>query len=116
MNLTHNVLIDSPPIECYKLKIVSVYLITVMIASAVVNLTLLVSLVCNRDMCKNSLNVLIVALCVLNLIGTFGEFPFVIVSNYNCRYLTATNIDFIFKQLFFIIFLKQDGCLKGLVA
>ncbi|CAF0893793.1 unnamed protein product [Brachionus calyciflorus] len=55
-----------PVVECYKLKIISLYLFRRF---------------------RNSLNIYILSLTCFNLIGTFVELPITIVSNFKCRWI-----------------------------
>ena len=79
MNLDGN-----SPIPCFKLRLIGVALLLLFLASTLSNSTLLCMLVSNKHS-KSSKNTFVIALCVLNLIGTILELPFVIVSNLMCK-------------------------------
>lgn len=74
----------SPPIECYKLKIIGVYLIFLFISSAFFNILLLV-IIYKYKRFRNTLNIYVFFLTLFNLIGTFVELPATIATNFACR-------------------------------
>lgn len=75
--------LDSPT-ECYKLKILGFVCILLFISSSFFNLLLLSVFIRHRSL-RTSFNVTIIALTSLNLIGTFTQLPFIIISNLSCR-------------------------------
>lgn len=89
-NYTHSIMetnydIESP-VECYKLRILASYSIVVFIASVVFNGFLLHLFYINKEL-RSTLNMLIITLTIFNFIGSIIEFPFIIVANFNCRFL-----------------------------
>ncbi|RNA28801.1 melanopsin [Brachionus plicatilis] len=76
----------SSPVECYKLKFISVYLFLLFITSAFCNLLLLV-IIYKYKRFRNTLNIYMFFLTLFNLIGTFVELPATIATNFACRWL-----------------------------
>ena len=74
------------PIECYKLNLIAVYCIILLILSVFFNALLLLIFARYREL-RISLNMFIIALTVLNLIGTITELSLVIPSNIKCRFV-----------------------------
>lgn len=72
------------PALCYKLQALGVISILMFIACIVFNTFLLWVFLKNKEL-QSSFNMFIVALSILNLVGSFLEFPFIIVSNFYCR-------------------------------
>ena len=72
--------------ECGQLQFVGVMLSLLFVASAVSNLALLRQIFTQKRL-KISMNVFVIALSILNLLGTFIQLPFVITSNLICRYI-----------------------------
>lgn len=99
----------SSPVECYKLKFISVYLFLLFITSAFCNLLLLV-IIYKYKRFRNTLNIYMFFLTLFNLIGTFVELPATIATNFACRYQMK------FFKNFFSIHFTLDGCSKKLVA
>ncbi len=80
------------PVECYKLQILGVFCILLTLAGIVFNSILLYVCACKKDM-RKSINSFMIAITVLNLFGCIFEMPFIIVSNFKCRYVFSnTNI------------------------
>ena len=78
---------DRPsPVECYKLAIIGVFFLTLGFASVIFNGLLLWIFFLYKEL-RNSMNAFIIALTICNLLATCTEFPFVIGSNFSCRYL-----------------------------
>ena len=76
---------STSPIECQKLNLISIYSVILFFFGILVNSTLI--WVYNQyDDVRRSLNRFIIVLTILNLIGCFVEMPFVIISNYLCKY------------------------------
>ena len=73
------------PVECYKLKIIGLYCIVTMVAGIIFNSLLLWILLYFKEF-RTSINSFMIALSVINLIGCFFEFPFVIISNLSCKW------------------------------
>ncbi len=72
------------PIECFKLKIVSLYFVIVLISSFLFNVALLIIFWRFKYTYKEN-NMFMISLTILNTFGCISELPFVIVSNFNCR-------------------------------
>ncbi len=75
---------ETSPVECYKLKIISVYCFLVLILSLVLNSLLLKVFYQNKKL-RTSINTSIIALTFTNLVGSILEMMFVIPSNWYCR-------------------------------
>jgi hypothetical protein len=67
------------PVSCDKLHLIGIYCIIVMVLGIVFNSTILAVFLRYKEM-RTPLNTLVGALTLLNLIGSFLEFPFVIIS------------------------------------
>ena len=76
---------DYSPIGCDKLRLVSFVLLAFYVISILSNSTLLGVLFGNGCVRNTPINVLVIALTVLNLVGTQLQLPFVIISNFKCR-------------------------------
>ncbi|RNA35867.1 melanopsin [Brachionus plicatilis] len=74
------------PIECYKLNIVSLFCIILFICSFSFNSILLWVFYMSKEL-RSPLNIIMIALTILNLTGTITELPTVIVTNYTCRWI-----------------------------
>ncbi len=74
------------PIECYKLKLISGYLLLLFFLGVAFNTILIFVFMRNRSLIT-PLNLIIITMIVFNLIGGLFEFPVVILSNFNCRYI-----------------------------
>ena len=72
------------PIACDKLRVVGVAVLLLFVASILSNAALLWILVSYKDL-QVSMNAYVIALTVLNLVGTVLESPFIIISNMVCR-------------------------------
>lgn len=72
------------PIQCYKLKILGLIQISIFITSLVFNVFLLKKLITNEKL-RKPINAFVIALTILNLIGTIGEAPVIISNNFSCR-------------------------------
>ena len=114
-NTTVNVIIDiynqPSPTPCWQLKIVGVYCIILFISSVTFNSLLLAVFIRNREL-RTSLNTLIFAITILNLLSTVSELPFATVSTLSCRYVARSQYqqDVLDIQRR-INFLFSDGCL-----
>ena len=75
---------QTSPVECYKLKIISVYCVIVLILSLTLNSLLLKVFYQNKKL-RTSINTTIIALTFTNLVGSILEMMFVIPSNWYCR-------------------------------
>lgn len=72
------------PTECYKLRILGIICIILFLSSLAFNTLLLKTFYKNKNL-RTSFNAIIIALTILNLIGTILELPFIIISNLSCR-------------------------------
>ena len=72
-------------VECYKLVPIATYCIILFIVALTTNLTLIWVLLKNKVLLHNA-NILILALSVLNTIGTVLELPLVSISAIRCKY------------------------------
>ncbi len=72
-------------IKCYKLKFVALYLLLLMVASLSLNSFLLRTLMRSKKL-RQPVNTFVIALIILNLIGSVTELPIAITNNYSCRY------------------------------
>ena len=72
-------------VECYKLVPIATYCVILFIVALSANLTLIWILLKNKELLHNA-NILILALSVLNTIGTVLELPLVSVSAILCKY------------------------------
>ena len=71
-------------VECYKLVPIATYCIILFIVALTTNLALIWILLKNKELLHNA-NILILALSVLNIIGSLLELPFVLVSAILCK-------------------------------
>lgn len=72
--------------KCFQLNILNIYCIFIFVSSILFNSTLLLTFYSNKNL-RTTYNVFIIALAALNLVSTFTELPFVILSNYHCKYI-----------------------------
>lgn len=82
---TKNEIAGISPIDCTTLRLFSAYCFCLFFVSIIVNGSLLVVFYKYKKL-RTNLNLLIIAIAVLNLIATFLYMPFVIISNYYCKY------------------------------
>ncbi|CAF1051697.1 unnamed protein product [Brachionus calyciflorus] len=73
-------------VECYKLQIISFYLMVLFLSSLFCNIILLY-IIYKFNRFRTSLNIYILSLICLNLIGTLIELPITILSNFNCQWI-----------------------------
>lgn len=101
------------PIECYKLNIIAIYCCFLFTICLVVNSRLLIVFYQSRELRTSSLNRFVILLTALDLLGSVLELPFVIVSNFSCRFqinfIRCTRFSSINLNFFFI-----DGFLAKL--
>lgn len=81
----HSIQFKTAAVNCEHLKMVSYYCCALFVLSLVFNSLILILAIRYRSL-LNAQNIFIFALCVLNIFATFGELPFVIISNYNCKW------------------------------
>ncbi len=77
--------LDSP-VECHKLQTLGVICIIMTLAGIFFNSILLYVCVTKKEM-RKSINSFMIAITVLNLFGCICEMPFIIISNFKCRYI-----------------------------
>lgn len=73
------------PVECRKLKIVAIYSAFVFVMSVTFNSKMILLFIKHKEL-FNSLNIFIITIAILNIFATLGELPFIIVSNFFCRF------------------------------
>lgn len=71
---------------CFKLKFVSLYCVILFLASLFFNVLLLLTLIIHKDL-RIAHNTFIITLCILNVLATLIQLPFVIFSNYYCYWI-----------------------------
>ncbi len=81
MNHTSNEYSPESPTDCYKLRILGILYVSLFVASTLVNSLLLHVFIKNKNL-RTSFNILIIALTLLNLIGTLTQTPFVVSNNF----------------------------------
>ncbi len=74
------------PTECYKLRILGIICFFLFVSSFAFNYLLLRVFIKYSEL-RTSFNTLIIALTILNLIGTITELPFIIISNLSCKWI-----------------------------
>ena len=74
------------PVQCYQLKLIGLYCTALFVLSVFFNSVLLLTF-CKHSELRTPLNTFIIALASLNLFGSITELPFIIVSNFYCRYI-----------------------------
>jgi hypothetical protein len=74
------------PIACFKLNLIAIYLTALLVASSVVNSFLVAIFMAYKELHK-PVNTFVMACVFLNLIGSFLELPFVIGSNFACKWI-----------------------------
>ena len=86
MNKRHqiNLYEEISPVPCFQLKIIGTVCVIIMVLAIIFNGILIVLYFRHKDL-RTPLNTLIISLAVVNFIGAFLEFPFIIVSNFYCR-------------------------------
>ena len=85
------------PIDCWKLNIIATVAVLMMFVSVYTNSILLFVFYCHPDL-RTTINVFVIVTTAVNLIGSFSEFFYIIVSNYSCRYVAVCS----FFKFFFI--------------
>ena len=78
------------PIECSTLQTAGVVLVILFVANIVSNAALLYMFKTYKHL-KTNMSTFVIALTVLNLIGTTFTLPFVIASNLMCKYVVLQN-------------------------
>jgi peptidoglycan biosynthesis protein MviN/MurJ (putative lipid II flippase) len=76
---------ENKPEDCFKLKIVTIYLVTIFIVGIAFNSSLLWVFYQKKQL-RTPFGVLLIALIVNNIIGCIIEIPMRVVSNYICKY------------------------------
>ncbi len=96
------------PTECYKLKIVAYITVFLFLSTLLIN-SFLLYISIKYKVIHSSLNFFIIILLCLNLFGTIFEIPFIIISNFSCRF--DFSINKIQLLIFLLIKIFQDGFL-----
>lgn len=81
------------PIDCFKLKFLSAYAVLAMILSIFLNFPLVWILFPKKEI-NTPFNRLQFYLSLINLMGSLIEFPIVIITNYQCRYIQLTYMQY----------------------
>lgn len=90
------------PIECYKLRMIGFYCLTLFLVSFVFNYILLKIFYIYSEL-RTPSNVFFIVLTILNLIGTLFQLPIVILSNFYCQWIfSKTGCYFSAFIMFFI--------------
>ncbi len=74
------------PTECYKLRILGLICIILFISSLTFNSLLLNVFIKNKHL-RTPNYASVIALTILNLIGTLTQLPFIIISNLSCKWI-----------------------------
>jgi hypothetical protein len=74
-----------PLVECYKLQVIGGYCTILFIVGIIANPTIIWIILRNKEL-VNPVNILIVALSILNTIGVLVELPLVTISAFMCRF------------------------------
>jgi hypothetical protein len=74
------------PTECYKLQILGIICFFLFVSSLTFNSLLLNVFIKNKHL-RTSNYVSVIALTILNLIGTLTQLPFIIISNLSCKWI-----------------------------
>ena len=83
------------PTPCWKLKLISAYCVALFSTSFLINGAIMYAFYKTKEL-RTPVNMFVLVFTVLSLIASFSESPFVIVSNYRCRF---EYIDFLFFGL-----------------
>ena len=75
------------PISSFILNLIAFYLCAIMIASSIVNAFLFLIFIFVKEL-KSPINTFVFAITILNFLGTIIELPFVIGSNFACRFVS----------------------------
>ncbi len=94
------------PISCFKLNLIALYLTMLLVASSVVNSFLAMAFLVYKELYK-SVNILVLACVLLNLLGSILELPFVIGSNFACRWIFEKIGCYISAYLMYLV-----GCIQ----
>ena len=73
------------PTACWKLKWISGYCIILFSLSIILNASIVYAFYKVKEL-RTPVNMFVLVFTVLSLIASFSEAPFVIVSNYKCKY------------------------------
>ena len=74
------------PVACWKLEIIAGYSLTLFTTSTIVNASLLWIFYKSKEL-HTPVNVFVIVFTGLSLIGSLFQAPFVVASNYYCRYI-----------------------------
>ncbi len=70
---------------CFQLQILGVVCLCLGLCGIMFNSVLLYICLCRKEM-RNSINSFMIVLTFLNLVGCLTEMPFIVISNFSCRY------------------------------
>ena len=101
------------PIECFKLNVIAYYLCALLVASAMVNSVVLLAFFVSKEL-RSPINTFVMCITALNLFGSITELPFVIGSNFACRFIYSKIIYLFFKASY--IHFCKDGFSKNLAV
>ena len=79
--------INESPVACWKLNLISVYCVLLFTASLIANGLLLFVFWKVKELRRASQNIYVIVFTCLSLIATLTEAPFLILSNYYCRWI-----------------------------
>ena len=74
------------PIQCYKLKLIGSIQVVIFVTSLILNVFLLKKFMMIKKL-RKPVNTFVIALTVLNIIGSVGELPVILMNNFSCRYI-----------------------------
>jgi len=77
--------------ECYQLQFLGAVCLFLALCGILFNSVLLYICLCRKEM-RNSINSFMIALSFLNLFGCVAEMPFIVISNFSCRYIFFISI------------------------
>lgn len=72
-------------IPCFQTAMIGWYMCFIMVFTGIANSILLVILLGNKEL-RQPINIFVIAITILNLIGSILELPFIIGSSFACRY------------------------------
>ena len=74
------------PIPCFQTAIIGWYMCLVMVFTGIANSILLLTLLGNKSL-RQPINIFVIAITILNLVGSIFELPFIIGSSFACKYI-----------------------------
>ena len=98
------------PISCSNLRIISYFCMIIALVSILFN-SFLLCMFSKFKSLRNSINRFVIAITIINLIGTIIEFSFIIPNTYFCKYrLFIQRYFFYVYKLFFSWIFGRTGC------